>query len=58
MGLLDKTLGKSKAGDIKLNKEEVKFILTKLRTADYKGQEFETFYNVYTKLQDQLEKDD
>jgi len=55
MGLLDKARGKSKSTSQELSKEEIVFILAKLRTADYKGNEFEKFYNVYTKLQDTLD---
>lgn len=56
MGLLDKTRSKPANEPIQLNEDELKFILAKLRTADYKGVEFEIFYNVYTKIQDRLDK--
>lgn len=56
MGLLDKTRSQQPAVPLDLSKEELKFILTKLRTADYKGTEFEAFFNVYSKIQDQLDK--
>ena len=56
MGLLDKTRPSQKSGSIELSKEELKFILAKLRTAEYKGTEFEMFYNVYTKVQDRLDQ--
>jgi len=56
MGLLDKVKPKSSSEDINLTKDELKFILTKLRTAEYKGVEFETFYNVYSKIQNKLDK--
>ena len=56
MGLLNKAKPKDSGEDIPLTKEELKFILAKLRTAEYKGVEFETFYNVYTKVQDRLDK--
>ena len=56
MGLLDKGRGKPAPNSTDLNDDELKFILAKLRTAEYKGVEFETFYNVYTKIQDQLDK--
>ena len=55
MGLLDKAKPKPKVEDVNLSKEEITFILAKLRLADYKGNEFEKFYNVYTKLQDRLD---
>lgn len=35
--------------------EEIEFLLIKLRTADYKGSEFETFFNIYVKLTKELE---
>lgn len=56
MGLLDKTRPPQKSGSIEFSKEELKFILAKLRTAEYKGTEFEMFYNVYTKVQDRLDQ--
>jgi lipopolysaccharide biosynthesis protein len=57
MGLLDK-LGKSqtKESESKLSKKELEFILVKLRTATYKGDEFETFYNVWVKITDEIDK--
>jgi len=33
-----------------LNEKEIKFIMTKLKSASYLGQEFETFYAVWVKL--------
>ena len=38
-----------------LNEKEVKFIMTKLKDASYKGHEFETFYAVWVKLTALLE---
>lgn len=54
MGLLGKI-------QVQKNKEELtiadlKFLLTKLRSADYKGVEFEQFYQVWVKLTDALEQ--
>lgn len=57
MGLLDKTRSKPASNSLELTKEELKFLLAKLRTAEYKGMEFEAFFNVYSKIQDQLDKD-
>ena len=57
MGLLEKVRNNSAQNNIHFTKEELKFLLTKLRTAEYKGLEFEAFYNVYTKIQDQLDKE-
>lgn len=55
MGILDKTLNKKNTPNIEFTPDESKFILAKLRTADYKGSEFEMFYNVYTKIQSNLD---
>ena len=54
MGLLGKI-------QVQKNKDELtiadlKFLLTKLRSADYKGVEFEQFYQVWVKLTDALEQ--
>lgn len=49
MGLLDKVRTKS-VEDIDLTKEEAEFILLKLRSATYVGEEFETFYKVFQKV--------
>jgi hypothetical protein len=56
MGILDKKVSTQPAASLELSKDELKFILAKLRTAEYKGVEFETFYTVYSKIQDQLDK--
>jgi|TARA_B110000305_G_C19233919_1_gene536556 hypothetical protein len=39
-----------------LNKNELNFILTKLKDATYKGHEFETFYAVWVKVSTLLKK--
>lgn len=56
MGILDKLQSKDieKSKNLELNREELKFILAKLRTADYKGNEFEMFYQVFVKIQEKL----
>jgi hypothetical protein len=56
MGLLDKGRSRSQSKTTDFTDEELKFILVKLRTAEYRGTEFETFYNVYTKVQDQIDR--
>lgn len=38
------------AGSSELTAQEVQFILTKLRQAQYTGSEFELFYIIFTKL--------
>ena len=53
MGLIDKTKPKVKDGS--LTAKEVEFILAKLRTAEYRGSEFEQFYNVLKKLTSALD---
>lgn len=56
MGLLEKTKSiKTVADNETFTKDELQFLLTKLRTADYKGSEFERFYNIYVKLQNLLD---
>lgn len=56
MGILDKLQSKDieKSKNLELTREELKFILAKLRTADYKGNEFEMFYQVFVKIQEKL----
>ena len=56
MGVLDKIQSKNieKSKNLELTQEELKFILAKLRTADYKGNEFEMFYQVFVKIQEKL----
>ncbi len=49
MGLLDKVRTKS-VEETDLTKEEAEFILLKLRSATYVGEEFETFYKVFQKV--------
>ena len=40
----------------KLTIQDLKFLLTKLRSATYTGAEFEQFYQVWVKLTDALEQ--
>ena len=47
MGIINKQ--KSKALD-DLDRKDIEFILNKLRSAQYTGNEFEHFYKVYTTL--------
>lgn len=39
-----------------LTKQEIEFILNKLRDSSYKGHEFERFYVIWVKLNSMLEK--
>ena len=50
MGLANRVaVSKSNDGE-QITITEIDFILSKLRTATFKGEEFETFYNVWVKL--------
>ena len=56
MGLFDKVkTGRSSNGK-EFTKNELEFLLAKLRTATYKGDEFEMFYNVWVKIIDGIDK--
>ena len=57
MGLLDKVKSNTNNSSLitKLTDHELKFILTKLRSAEYRGSEFELFYKVFTKVQEELD---
>lgn len=46
---LDKANNKQSSSD-KLTEQEVNFILSKLRQANYTGAEFEMFHNVWMKI--------
>jgi hypothetical protein len=39
-----------------LTKKEIQFLLSKMKTAQFVGAEFEQFYSIFTKLSNQLEK--
>lgn len=56
MGLLDKIKPQVKLEGEQLSAEELKFMLSKMRTATYTGHEFEMFYNVWVKITKQLEQ--
>ena len=49
MGIISKTR-KSQKPNNRLEKEELEFVLLKLREANYTGHEFEMFYKVWVKL--------
>jgi len=54
MGLMDK-INPIKQKEVEsFIAEELKFLLTKLRTATYTGHEFETFYNIWVKISNEL----
>ena len=55
MGLIDKVKPQPKQEEVEgLTAEELKLLLSKLRTATYTGYEFETFYTVWVKISKQL----
>jgi hypothetical protein len=57
MGLIDKIRPQQKQEEVEgLTAEELKFLLLKLRAATYTGHEFETFYNIWVKVTQELEK--
>ena len=56
MGIIDKEALNPTPQQLDLTADELKFILTKLRTATYTGNEFETFYLIWVKLSKALEK--
>jgi hypothetical protein len=57
MGLIDKIRPQQKQEEVEgFTAEECKFLLLKLRSATYTGHEFETFYNVWVKITQELEK--
>jgi hypothetical protein len=58
MGLLDKirTPQQVEEQSNSFTAEELKFLLSKLRSATYTGHEFETFYNIWVKVTQELEK--
>lgn len=56
MGLLDKIRAQQPQEEpSSFTAEELKFLLSKLRTATYLGHEFETFYNIWVKISKELE---
>ena len=57
MGLFDKINPSSKQEEVNsFTAEELKFLLSKLRSATYTGHEFETFYNIWVKVSKELER--
>ena len=55
MGLLSKGKQEVKQEEPNLSQQELEFLLIKMRSADYKGEEFEMFYKIYLKLAKELE---
>ena len=54
MGLLSKVTVKSQQEELTI--KDLKFLLTKLRSATYTGDEFEQFYSLWVKLTEDLER--
>lgn len=55
MGLLDKMKSPKTNGSPDLTKRELEFLLAKLRSATYRGDEFETFYNIWVKISNKID---
>lgn len=55
MGLLDKVKAPLKDSSQEFTKTELEFLLAKLRSANYTGNEFEMFYNIWVKIVDQID---
>lgn len=56
MGLIDKIDRVAKSSDKLFTQTECQFLVAKLRSATYKGDEFEQFYSVLKKITDQMDK--
>lgn len=56
MSILDKIRSSQVEVPNSFTAEEYKFLLLKLRSATYTGHEFETFYNIWVKVAQELEK--
>lgn len=56
MGLLDKAVQPTKKQDETLSHQEIEFIMKKMRSATYVGEEFELFYTVFVKLSKELDQ--
>lgn len=54
MGILTSNRGK-KPTSTEFTQKELEFLLAKLRSATYKGDEFEMFYNVWVKIQNNID---
>ncbi len=55
MGLLDKMKSKEVQSEDSFTVQELEFLLLKMRSATYKGEEFETFYKVWIKITKEIE---
>lgn len=50
------TSNKPSQATLELSKRELEFLLIKLRTATYSGEEFEMFYTIWTKVASKVEQ--
>jgi hypothetical protein len=55
MGLIDK-VKENRIKEVDLTIQDCEFLLAKLRSASYKGDEFEQFYIVFKKITEIIEK--
>ena len=56
MGLIDKIEGSKNKTNKIFSQTELQFLVAKLRSATYKGDEFEQFYAVLKKITEQIDK--
>ena len=56
MGLIDKIEGSKNKTNKTFSQTELQFLVAKLRSATYKGDEFEQFYAVLKKITEQIDK--
>jgi hypothetical protein len=57
MGLLSRNISSKTEETFNLSSEELTFLLQKMRSATYTGDEFEMFYTLWVKLTDQLKQE-
>jgi len=55
MGILTSGSRNKKSTSTDFTQKELEFLLAKLRSATYKGDEFEMFYNVWVKINNNLD---
>ena len=56
MGILDRASVPIKKQDETLTPQEIEFIMKKMRSAAYVGDEFELFYTIFVKLSKELDQ--
>lgn len=55
MGILTSGSRNKKTASTDFTQKELEFLLAKLRSATYKGDEFEMFYNVWVKINNNID---